>query len=74
MDTDCLVPSSSTGAHEKAAHRISMAVAVPEGLSVREKQHSIALLWEGQKMKGSWHHKYYQLCSQMDETRERALP
>lgn len=33
MEEGCLVLSSSAGVHEKAAHRISMAVAVPEGLS-----------------------------------------
>lgn len=33
VDEGCPVLSSSTGTHEKAAHRISMAVAVSEGLS-----------------------------------------
>lgn len=44
VDKGCLVLSSSTGAHEKAAHRISTAAAAPEGLSAREKPHRIALL------------------------------
>lgn len=44
VDEGCLVLSSSTGTHEKAAHRISMAVAVSEGLSTSEKQNNKALL------------------------------
>lgn len=44
VDEGCLVLSSSTGIHEKAAHRISTAVAVSEGLSTSEKQNNKALL------------------------------
>lgn len=44
VDEGCPVLSFSAGTQEKAAHRISMAVAVSEGLSASEKQNSKALL------------------------------
>lgn len=39
VDKGWLVLSSLTGTHEKSAPLISMAVAVPEGLPARKKQH-----------------------------------